>query len=92
MSLLTFKNRYVESLHHELIIAVADQKDPVPCVIDPEPYTSDWSSRKNASADSANDLCIDCPLMQQCLEFGLANEESYGIYGGTLPRDRIKLT
>jgi hypothetical protein len=89
MSFFSFKNREAESLHHDLIIAVADQPAPVPCVVDPEPYTANWSSYKNADADSAFDLCVDCPLLQQCAAFAIANEEDFGVWGGTLPRDRI---
>jgi len=88
-SILNFKNRYVESMYHDLIIAVADQPEPVPCELDPEPYTANWSSRESASSESAGELCIECPLMAQCAAYGLANQEPYGVYGGTLPRDRV---
>lgn len=88
-NLFTFASRAVEAQYHDLIIAVADQPEPVPCEIDPEPYTANWSARENASSDSAEELCIECPLYLQCREYGIANKESWGIYGGTLPRDRV---
>jgi hypothetical protein len=89
LNLFNFKNREVEAMHHDLIIAVADQPEPVPCVIDPEPYTANWSSYKNADADQAFDLCVDCPLMVQCGNFARANQEEYGVWGGELPRNRV---
>ena len=32
-------------------------------------------------------MCIDCPIMMACLEWGLAHE-TYGIWGGTTPAKR----
>lgn len=32
-----------------------------------------------------------CPLLEQCLEFALTNNERYGIWGGTSPDERIQL-
>ena len=29
-------------------------------------------------------MCIDCPIMMACLEWGLAHEK-YGVWGGTTP-------
>lgn len=32
-------------------------------------------------------MCIDCPVMMACLEWGLAHER-YGVWGGTTPARR----
>jgi WhiB family redox-sensing transcriptional regulator len=32
-------------------------------------------------------MCIDCPIMMACLEWGLAHE-TYGVWGGTTPNRR----
>jgi WhiB family redox-sensing transcriptional regulator len=32
-----------------------------------------------------------CPLLQQCLEFALTNNERYGIWGGMSPEERAQL-
>jgi WhiB family redox-sensing transcriptional regulator len=32
-----------------------------------------------------------CPLLQQCLEFALINNERWGMYGGTTPAERTAL-
>lgn len=32
-----------------------------------------------------------CPLLEQCLEFALANNERYGVWGATDPKQREQL-
>lgn len=32
-----------------------------------------------------------CPLIEQCLEFALVNNERWGVWGGTTPDERTKL-
>jgi transcription factor WhiB len=34
----------------------------------------------------AKALCVRCPVRKRCLEYG--RDENYGIWGGTLPRER----
>lgn len=33
----------------------------------------------------------ECPLLQQCLEFALINNERFGVWGGTLPEERRQI-
>jgi WhiB family transcriptional regulator, redox-sensing transcriptional regulator len=33
-------------------------------------------------------ICSGCIVRQQCLEFALAHDQLYGIWGGTTPEDR----
>jgi WhiB family transcriptional regulator, redox-sensing transcriptional regulator len=33
-------------------------------------------------------ICAGCPVRQECLEFALANAQTYGIWGGTTVEDR----
>jgi hypothetical protein len=35
-------------------------------------------------------MCIECPVMMACLEWGLAHER-YGVWGGTTPPMRHKM-
>ena len=32
-------------------------------------------------------MCVECPVMEACLEWGLAHER-YGVWGGTTPAQR----
>ncbi|MDQ2811899.1 MAG: WhiB family transcriptional regulator [Actinomycetota bacterium] len=33
-------------------------------------------------------VCAGCDVRRQCLEFAMANDQVYGIWGGTTPEDR----
>ena len=33
-------------------------------------------------------ICVDCPVMEACLEWGIAMER-YGVWGGTTPLERF---
>lgn len=47
----------------------------------------DWQTKRIA-IQAAKALCGDCPIREQCLEFALANNEAYGIWGGLTPQER----
>jgi WhiB family transcriptional regulator, redox-sensing transcriptional regulator len=36
----------------------------------------------------AKTICAGCPVRQECLEFALSHEQTYGIWGGTTVEDR----
>jgi WhiB family redox-sensing transcriptional regulator len=36
----------------------------------------------------AKRICAACPVRRECLEFALAHDQMYGIWGGTTPDDR----
>ena len=38
--------------------------------------------------DAAKALCEECVVKQDCLNYVLANNEKYGIWGGTTPKER----
>jgi WhiB family redox-sensing transcriptional regulator len=42
----------------------------------------------SASATAARNICMQCEVRVQCLEYALNNNERYGIWGGTNERDR----
>lgn len=48
---------------------------------------------ENSSGDvqRAKDICGVCPVQEPCLEEALANEEKYGVWGGTSERERRRL-
>lgn len=41
------------------------------------------------SLRSAKKMCGECPVVQQCLEYALSNNERYGIWGGKSTRERL---
>ena len=50
---------------------------------DPE----EWFPEKGVSALKAKRICATCPVIDQCLQFALDNNET-GIWGGTSSRER----
>jgi WhiB family transcriptional regulator, redox-sensing transcriptional regulator len=40
---------------------------------------------------AAINVCRTCPVASQCLDFALATDERYGIYGGLRPTEREEL-
>ena len=39
----------------------------------------------------AQQICAGCGVRQQCLEFAMSTGETYGIWGGTTPEERIRV-
>jgi WhiB family redox-sensing transcriptional regulator len=54
---------------------------------DPEAFFPE----KGGSTREAKKVCVGCEVRQQCLEYALANDERFGIWGGLSERERRKL-
>ncbi|WP_456569617.1 WhiB family transcriptional regulator [Blastococcus sp. SYSU DS0539] len=54
---------------------------------DPEAFFPD----KGGSTREAKRVCTGCPVRAQCLEFALASDERFGIWGGLSERERRRL-
>lgn len=39
----------------------------------------------------AKSICAQCAVRRQCLEFAVAHDPIYGIWGGTTPEDRQRM-
>lgn len=39
----------------------------------------------------AKAICAICPVLQECFEFAMVNNEEYGVWGGTTHRDRERI-
>lgn len=48
-------------------------------------------NQSTKKANEAKAICNTCHFKQECLEIALQNNDPYGIWGGTSPRDRRKL-
>lgn len=46
---------------------------------------------KGGSTREAKRICAQCEVSSECLEYALANEERFGIWGGMSERERRKL-
>jgi WhiB family transcriptional regulator, redox-sensing transcriptional regulator len=54
---------------------------------DPEAFFPE----KGGSTREAKKVCIGCDVRGECLEYALANDERFGIWGGLSERERRKL-
>lgn len=68
------------------LTAVVDElaDEDVPCRADPAAW---WVEKGVGTADPVA-ACRACPARQECLEYALAADERYGIWGATLPAER----
>ena len=41
--------------------------------------------------DAAKQVCVECPVSSQCLEFALATNQEAGVWGGTTEDERRRL-
>lgn len=54
---------------------------------DPEAFFPE----KGGSTREAKFICASCEVRAECLEYALANDERFGIWGGLSERERRKL-
>ena len=73
--------------------------------IDVEPQDDQWQERalcaqtdpeaffpeKGGSTREAKRICLGCEVKDACLEYALANDERFGIWGGLSERERRRL-
>lgn len=56
-----------------------DKADTYPCYDKPDDYV-DYP--ENISVDEAEQMCHNCPALKQCYDFAVANNITWGIWGG----------
>lgn len=66
---------------------LAWQGDALCAQTDPEAFFPE----KGGSTRDAKRICSGCEVKAECLEFALANDERFGIWGGLSERERRKL-
>ena len=91
-------NRVEEDAVHELQLITQD-------MITGEPEDESWQERslcaqtdpeaffpeKGGSTREAKKVCTGCEVRPECLDYALANDERFGIWGGLSERERRKL-
>jgi WhiB family redox-sensing transcriptional regulator len=85
-----------EAVVHELMLidgmgedegALSWQERSLCAQTDPEAFFPE----KGGSTREAKKVCIGCEVRAECLEYALANDERFGIWGGLSERERRKL-
>lgn len=67
--------------------ALAWQADALCAQTDPEAFFPE----KGGSTREAKRICEGCEVRSECLDFALANDERFGIWGGLSERERRRL-
>lgn len=67
--------------------AFAWQAEALCAQTDPEAFFPE----KGGSTREAKRVCQSCTVRAECLEYALANDERFGIWGGLSERERRKL-
>ena len=67
--------------------ALAWQADALCAQTDPEAFFPE----KGGSTRDAKKICTQCEVKAECLEYALANDERFGIWGGLSERERRRL-
>lgn len=67
--------------------ALAWQERALCAQTDPEAFFPE----KGGSTREAKKVCVGCEVKAECLEYALANDERFGIWGGLSERERRKL-
>lgn len=67
--------------------ALAWQADALCAQTDPEAFFPE----KGGSTRDAKRICTTCEVKAQCLDYALANDERFGIWGGLSERERRRL-
>lgn len=82
---------------------VADELGPID--VSPETDDESWQDRalcaqtdpeaffpeKGGSTREAKKICLGCEVRDMCLEYALAHDERFGIWGGLSERERRRL-
>ena len=63
------------------------QEEALCAQTDPEAFFPE----KGGSTREAKKVCVGCEVRSECLEYALANDERFGIWGGLSERERRKL-
>jgi WhiB family redox-sensing transcriptional regulator len=58
--------------------------------IDTEFFYPQQDKFEKGEAELLKRICIDCPVMEACLEWGIAMER-YGVWGATTPHERFAI-
>lgn len=63
----------------------------MPCESDPDLFFPDdlIGEQRELSESLAIELCKSCPIKKPCAAYAIEAQAEYGIWGGTLPSDRL---
>ncbi len=83
----------IADLEHDLAITTGDP-DQRTWMVDARCLDADpeaFFPEKGGSTREAKRICADCPVKEPCLDYALANDERFGIWGGLSERERRRV-
>lgn len=88
----TDEGRIMTELFRQLLVEEANeefgwQERALCAQTDPESFFPE----KGGSTREAKKVCLACEVRSECLEYALANDERFGIWGGLSERERRRL-
>lgn len=87
---MTLEEKFVtafENLNADNDPALAWQEHALCAQTDPEAFFPE----KGGSTREAKRVCQSCDVRQECLEYALAQDERFGIWGGLSERERRRI-
>ncbi len=78
--------------YEKFMSLVNEHVERVPCRdSDPDLWFIDGVEEMGVSYRFAVKQCNTCPLMKECADYAINNDELYGIWGGLTAKDRQKM-
>jgi len=74
-----------------LTAAIKEHGDPICRTTDPEAWFPETGEGHSGATRYAKEMCAECPVMVQCRDYAIANNEQHGIWGGMDAMQRNKL-
>lgn len=84
-------DRHRKTLYLELQDVMAEQEGVLGCEEAPDLFFPEDFTDKRIREENillAKQLCKQCPIRLQCLSYAIQANESWGIWGGTTPKER----
>lgn len=69
--------------------AIDNAPERTPCESNPDAWFPEWGYT-NMLTRQAVQLCATCPVLRECMEYGLKHEQ-HGIWGGLTPPERQRI-
>lgn len=85
-----FDNRRQLDDYLELARAIEEAPSVIACTNYPDAFFPEQDGTSMSEVRWAIQMCNECPVRQQCLEYGI-RWETHGIWGGLTPKQRQQL-
>jgi WhiB family redox-sensing transcriptional regulator len=89
---MTFRHFGILSSQYLKLLQAIRSVGKVPCELQPELwFPEDIANPETRAVATALALtgCQACPIMEQCFTYALEHREASGIWGGSMPHERI---